>query len=91
MGAVPSRRVQRPDPPPLQTDDAKVIAAGTAAWALGLLVLLVLRVTDAAEVRDWWMGMCGYGIALGVYGLRYSRRRHEAIQRDAALGLPPRS
>ena len=88
---MPSTRVQRPDPPPLETDDVKVVAAGTALWALGLLVLVVLRLTGAAEVRDWWMGMCGYGIALGLYGIRYCRKRRDAIARDPALGLPERS
>lgn len=88
---MPSRRVHRPDPPPLETDDVPVVAAGTAAWALGLVVLLVLRLTDAADVRDWWMGMCGYGIALGLFGVRYCRRRRDAIVRDAAQGLPQRS
>ena len=86
-----SGRVSRPDPPPLETDDVKVVVVITAAWALGLLVLLVLRLTDTAEVRDWWMGMCGYGIALGLFGIRYCRRRHEAIERDKARGIPQKS
>ena len=85
------RRTRRPDPPPLETNDVTVVAVGTALWALGLLVLVVLEVTGAAEVRTWWMGMCGYGIALGLFGVRYCRRRHEAIERDAALGRPQRS
>ena len=88
---MPSRRQHRPDPGPLQTNDVVIIAIGTAAWVAGLLVLLALRVTGTAEVRDWWLGMCGYGIALGVYGMYYARRRHLAIARDAALGIPPRS
>lgn len=85
---MPSRRIARPDPPPLETDDVKVVAAGTAAWALGLLVLLVLAATDTADVKGWWLGMCGYGIALGVFGVRYSQRRHAAIERDRAEGVP---
>ena len=91
MSTVPSQRVPRPDPPPLETDDVKVVAAGTAAWALALLVLLALRVSGEAEVRDWWMGMCGYGIALGLFGVRYCRRRRDAIARDAAHGIPQSS
>jgi hypothetical protein len=87
---VPSRRASRPDPAPLETDDVKVVAVITAGWALGLVVLLVLRVTGT-EVRDWWLGMCGYGLALGLYGVRYCRRRHAAIARDAAAGIPQRS
>ena len=86
-----SRRQSRPDPGPFETDDVVIIGIGTAAWAAGLLVLLGLRLTGTTEVRDWWLGMCGYGIALGLYGMHYARRRHAAIARDAALGLPPRS
>ena len=87
---MPSRRVSRPDPPPLETDDVKVVVVITAAWVLALLVLVVLRLTGS-EIRDWWMGMCGYGIALGLFGVRYCRRRHAAIERDKAAGLPQRS
>jgi hypothetical protein len=88
---VPSRRLQRPDPPPLETDDVTVVAVGTMLWAIGLLVLLLLVVTEAAEVPGWWLGMCGYGIALGLYGVRYCRRRRAAIERDRAQGIPRRS
>lgn len=85
---MPSRRIARPDPPPLETDDVKVVAVGTAAWALALLVLLVLAATDAVDVQGWWLGMCGYGIALGLFGVRYCQRRHAAIERDRARGVP---
>jgi len=88
---VASRRQHRPDPGPLETDDVVIIGIGTAAWAVGLVVLLGLRLTGTVEVRDWWLGMCGYGIALGLYGMHYARRRHLAIARDAALGIAPRS
>ena len=76
------RRARRPDPPPLETDDTTIVMVGTALWAAGLLVLLVLRVTDLAEVRDWWLAMCGYGIALGLFGVLYLRRRAAAASRD---------
>ena len=81
----------RPDPPPLETDDRRVVLVGTALWAGGLVVLLVLKVADVTEVRGWWLVMCAYGIALGMYGVRYCRRRQEAIARDKAAGIPPRS
>ena len=84
------RALRKPDPPPIQTDDVHVVAVGTALWGIGLAVLVVLRLTDAAEVRDWWMVMCIIGIALGLVGVRYCQRRRAAIARDAALGLPPR-
>ena len=86
-----SRSARHPDPPPLETDDVKVVGVGTALWAAGLVVLLVMRATGSHEVHDWWLGMCGYGIALGLFGMRYCRRRHQAIERDAARGVPQRS
>lgn len=84
------RHASRPDPAPLETDDVKVVAVVTTAWALALVVLVVLKVAGE-DVRGWWMGMCGYGIALGLYGVRYCRRRHEAIAQDRARGIPQRS
>lgn len=78
------RRPRRPDPPPLETNDVPIVLAGTCLWAGALLVLLVLRSTDLAEVRDWWLGMCGYGIALGLFGLYYLRRRSSTTTRDAS-------
>ena len=90
MSLVPSRRVHRPDPPPLETDDVKVVTLLTSGWVLALLVLAVLRLVGV-ETQDWWFAMCGYGIALGLFGVRYCKRRHEAIERDKAQGLPQRS
>ena len=83
-------RAQHPDPAPLETDDVRLIAVGTALWAGALLVLVVMRLADVGDVQDWWLGMCGYGIALGLYGMRYCRRRHGAIARDAAAGIAGR-
>ena len=85
-----SRARRRPDPPPLETDDVPVVAIGTALWALGLVVLVVLRLTDTTRVQDWWMVMCVVGIVLGLVGVRYCQRRRAAIARDAALGQAPR-
>lgn len=87
---MPSRRVPRPDPPPLETDDVLVVSVVTGGWAVALLVLLVLRLLGT-DVHDWWLAMCGYGIALGLLGVRYCRRRREAIERDRAAGIPQRS
>jgi hypothetical protein len=72
---------QRPDPPPLETDDVKIVVAGTVLWLAALAVLLVLRVAGAAEVHDWWLVMCGGGAALGLVGVRYCQRRREARAR----------
>jgi hypothetical protein len=84
---VPSRRPRRPDPPPLETDDVKLVAVGTLAWAVGLVVLLALAAVDV-DVQGWWIAMCAYGVALGLVGVRYCQRRHAAIEQGRRL---PRS
>ena len=68
----------------------KVVAVITAGWTLALLVLAALKLTDV-DVHDWWLAMCACGTALGLYGVRYCRRRHLAIERDKARGIPQRS
>ena len=85
-----TRAARRPDPPPLETDDVRTVTVITAAWGLALVVLAVLRATDATRVETWWMVMCGYGLALGLVGVRHCRRRHVAIERDKARGIPRR-
>lgn len=74
---------QRPDPPPLETDDVTIVAAGAALWAVALVVLLVLK-SLGTDIHDWWLVMCGYGALLGLLGVRFCRRRRAAIARDAA-------
>jgi len=81
---------KRPDPPPLETDDVRTVAVGTAAWAVALVVLVVLRLTDATRVEGWWLAMCACGAVLGAAGVRYCQRRQRAIARDKAAGLPQR-
>ena len=79
------RLAQRPDPPPLETADGTVVAAGTALWALGMVVLLVLK-ASGTEVHQWWLVMCGEGAVLGLIGVRYCQRRRAAIARDRSPG-----
>ena len=85
-----SRAARRPDPPPLETDDVRTVAVGTAAWAVALVVLLVLRVATDVRVRTWWLEMCAAGALLGLAGVRYCVRRRAAIERDRARGIPMR-
>lgn len=58
-----------------------IVGAGTALWVVALLVLLVLKAAGT-EVHTWWLVMCGYGAALGLFGVRFCRRRHAAIARS---------
>lgn len=70
---------RRPDPEPLETNDVALVAGGTALWALALVVLLVLKAAGT-EVHAWWWQMCAAGVALGLLGVRYCRRRRASLQ-----------
>lgn len=70
----------RPDPEPLELDDTRVVAAGTALWLAGLLVLLVAALFGA-DVHGWWIAMCLCGVALGLVGLRVVALRKQAPRR----------
>jgi hypothetical protein len=80
-------RTRRPDPPPLETDDVKIVAGGTALWAVAAVVLLVARVAGA-DVHTWWIVMCAAGAVLGLIGVRYCRRRRDAMARDGLAADP---
>ena len=62
----------RPSPPPLRVDTRRVVLAGTAAWAVALVVLLVLG--DRVD-RVWtWTCVCGLVLAaLGLALMRWQR------------------
>ncbi|WP_187236064.1 DUF2530 domain-containing protein [Actinomadura sp. HBU206391] len=64
-------RPRRPPPPPLETNDVRVAAAGAAAWAVALVVLLVIGLPEADR---WWLWVCVVGIAIGLFGVLYIPR-----------------
>lgn len=71
-----ARPARRPDPPPLRTDERRVVAVVMAAWALAGIVLAVgFRGELARHDASWWLWTTGVGFALGGYGLYYYRRR----------------
>ncbi|MGB8652126.1 MAG: DUF2530 domain-containing protein [Mycobacteriales bacterium] len=72
------RLAQRPDPPPLETDDVRIVAGGTALWAIGLVVLVALRAAGT-DVHTWWIVMCASGFVLGLLGVRFCARRRSAL------------
>ena len=71
---------RRPDPPPLELDDTRVVLVGTCLWAAGLVVLLVADLLGA-RVPGWWPAMCACGVLLGLLGLRFVARRKAAARR----------
>ncbi|MEU6041653.1 DUF2530 domain-containing protein [Actinomadura sp. NPDC047616] len=72
-------RPRRPDPPPLETNDVRVAVAGTAAWAVALVVLLIVGLPDE---RQWWLWVCVAGIVTGLFGVWYIPRLHRARVRQ---------
>ena len=74
---------RRPAPPPLEANDRLVTAVVTAAWAVALIVVLVLRGSLPAAER-WWLWTCVAGLGLGIFGLWYVPRMKRARARSAA-------
>ncbi|WP_240197565.1 DUF2530 domain-containing protein [Nonomuraea lactucae] len=66
------KREWHPDPEPIETNDMAAVAVGTALWALALVVLLIFR---PGPENWWWTWTCVVGVALGLFGLWYVRRR----------------
>ena len=55
----------RKAPPPLRVDTLRVVLAGTALWAVALVVLLVL----GDRVDRLWTWTCVAGIGLALIGI----------------------
>lgn len=71
---------RRPAPPPLETNDVGVAAAGTVAWLIALLVLLVV---DLPESATWWRWVCVTGIGIGLFAIWYVPRLQRSRAADA--------
>jgi H+/Cl- antiporter ClcA len=74
-------RSRRPDPPPIETNDVRVAAAGTVGWAIALVVLLI---AGLSEDHRWWLWVCVTGVATGLFGIWYIPRLHSARARQEA-------
>jgi Protein of unknown function (DUF2530) len=76
-----------PPPPPKEADDRLVTAVLTGAWAVALVVLLIVRDSIPAGSR-WWLWTCVAGLVMGLFGLWYvpalKRRRDRAAAARAA-------
>jgi hypothetical protein len=67
----------RPSPPPLQVDTVRVVLAGTALWAVALIVLLFL----GDRVDRVWTWTCVAAIVLAFLGLALMRWQGQ-LRRD---------
>jgi hypothetical protein len=69
---------------PAQGADAVLpVTVGTVAWAVALVVLLLLRDRLRAAGDGWWIWVCVTGLALGVLGSAWVRRRRATHRRSA--------
>ena len=74
---------RRSPPPPLEANDQVVIWVGTAAWAVALVVLLIIRDSLPAGQR-WWIWTCVCGVAFGIFASWYVPRLKRGRARAAA-------
>ena len=63
---------RRPSPPAPHADLFRVLCAGIALFAIGLVVALILYLTGRGSIEA--LAICGTGIALGGLGLLWARR-----------------
>jgi len=70
-------RLERSD-----ADGILPVAVGTAAWAVALVVLVLLRARLAEAGATWWIAVAAVGLASGLIGLGFlSRRRRRQAHR----------
>jgi hypothetical protein len=74
---------RRSPPPPLEANDQVVIWVGTAAWAVALVVLLIICDSLPAGQR-WWIWTCVCGVAFGIFASWYVPRLKRGRARAAA-------
>jgi Protein of unknown function (DUF2530) len=78
------KQSSRPSPPPpLEANDRLVTVAGTAGWALALIVLLIVRDSLPDDAR-WWIWTCAAGVLMGLFALWYVPRLKRSRARAAA-------
>jgi hypothetical protein len=69
-----------------------VTAVITAAWAVALVVLLIVRDSIPGGSR-WWLWTCVAGLVMGLFGLWYvpmlKRRRARAVAGVAGVADQP--
>jgi len=78
---------RREAPPPLEGNDLAITATITAAWAIALVVLLIVRHSLPPSQR-WWIWTCLTGFGLGLFGLLYVPHLKRSRARSAAKRHP---
>ena len=69
---------------PMEVDLGRIVLLGTALYALVAVVLLPMQTSLTHDGHGRWPWIAVSGVALGLLGLVYVKRRDRAIARDAA-------
>lgn len=64
---------------PLDVTGVRTVLVGTALWLIALVALLPFYSTLRDDGHVWWIWTCVAGVALGVLGLEYCRRRRNRL------------
>ena len=64
----------------MESDDVLVVTVGTALWAVGLVVTLVLHDRLSEHGNGDWVWIMAAGLFLGLVGIRHVRRRRTALR-----------
>jgi hypothetical protein len=67
----------------METDDVLVVTVGTALWAVGLVLTLLLHDRLADDGNCDWVWIMAAGLFLGLVGIRHVRRRRAFLRREA--------
>jgi hypothetical protein len=62
----------------MRTNDVRIAAVGTAAWAIALVVLLVAGTPSG---KHWWIWVCVAGTVTGLFGIWYTPRLQTGRER----------
>lgn len=65
----------------MRTNDVRIAAVGTVAWAIALIVLLVAGTPSGDH---WWLWVCVAGIVTGLFGVWYIPRLQSGRERQEA-------
>ena len=65
----------KPEPEPIESNAKLAVLLGTLAWALALVVFLVLNQLLDQPLPNWWALTCVFGIGLGIFGYFKVRNR----------------
>lgn len=65
----------------MPTNDVRIAATGTAAWAVALVVLLLVGLPS--EDR-WWLWVCVAGVVIGLFAVWYVPRLQRGRARQEA-------